>query len=188
MGRGEYLQVAGAALEVVGLLLVAAGISERRRLLWPDKRNFVVAGLLKLSALTGRTWLWFRVRILGKKPPSQTISGSGIGSAESFGSARATITREWDRLSSDEALVLIKDAIDQHERRLEVLDEKVRGEGELRTQAIENIDKQKLPDTKKELRTLIKEASAGNLGQDAWGVGLFIAGVILNTSGNVIAF
>lgn len=186
----RFLQVAGAALEIGGLLLVASGISERRQLLWPHKRHFLVrlwhrsmalageGGRLFL-ALQGKGFRWLQKNLLRQKIGPKTHNVGLTASAESTGSlSMKVISRGWEGLSEEETLDLVRQRIDEHRGRLDDLAERV-------DEQAEAID-QELPNLKDELSTLIKEASAGNLGKDAWGVLLFMLGVVLNTWGNLI--
>lgn len=185
IGTPEVLQIVGAGLELIGLLLVALGISDRRNLLWSNKPHFLIRLSRWSVGAAGNAQRWFRQRILRRAEPITVHPTSAALSIETAMPLTGFATSNWEGLSEAEVIDKIKQRLDAHRNSITALNKRVSEETDSRRAEIKSQD-EKLPGLKDQLRELVKEAAAGDLGKDALGVFLFMVGVAVNLLGNLI--
>jgi uncharacterized protein with von Willebrand factor type A (vWA) domain len=177
MTNGECLQVLGAGFEVAGLATVAWGITDTRRSFTPESPSLGQQLLSPFKKLVAR----FRRR------KSVTITASAGMISWSGGHVRATVRMgSCEDLSAEERFKRIRDMLERHEDMLSHLDEQLESERGDRKTGDEQEGRLR-EETRQLLETRIREAAAGGLKLESWGVLLFGLGIVFGVVGNLIA-
>jgi len=173
MDACQWLTVAGAGFELLGLGTVALGIGETRRA-FTDRPSLVGRFLRPV-----KRW-WSRLR---KK--NQFIQAEGIASLTVTGSARVKVSTNWDDLSPEERVVRLQEYVSRHEEAIDSLHEKIDRE-EAARKAADKAEGRERDALRATLEQRITEAAAGGLQLETWGVGLFAFGVVLASAGSIM--
>lgn len=177
MTLGPTLQVAGALLELGGIVTVAWGIAETRAK-FTDRPSLARRAWTRTSRATARL---FRLR------RDTTVH---VGAAElrmGGGSLRARGTvgfGSWDEDALEEKIERLRRAFERHEQELGDLDRRVNDEERTRSEVDEQHER-RVNEVHGELTELIREAAAGGLRLETIGVSLFALGVVLQTWGSL---
>lgn len=162
------LRICGLFLQLLGLLLIARGIRETRKI-------FGRPGLLE------RARGWWRRRPLFNRPRVVNISGvGGIGSAQAFGTAsvgrapnpNATVDERLALLETDVAQIRQQLGETRHELKSEI--------GAVRTETAANI--KALTTADEQTKRLLESVSIGGIDLEIIGLVWLIVGVIAATA------
>jgi len=148
---GTYLQIAGAAGELAGLVTVAFGISETRTS-FTNQPSLAHRARERIRRAADR---------LMRRP--QTVTVEAVAGSVSFGGGRVRATvgfGPWDDVELAERIERLKRAIENHEQLLNALGKRIDEEETARTEAVRRIEQQ-AEEVNRELRDLIREAAAG---------------------------
>jgi len=175
MTAGARWQIVGGALELVGLGLVALGISDTRRRFtnrppWFEKLRRPFRTLYR--------------KLLGKGQFVDLQVGDNLRIG-SHASARLRKTTNWESLSAEEATARVREAINRHEGMLDDLAQKLDTERAERAAADEE-EATAREDLRRTLESRIADAAAGGLTLESWGTGAFAFGILFTLIGVVV--
>jgi hypothetical protein len=175
------LQVVGAALELLGLLTVAIGISKNRAKF--TDRPFLPDRLWEgTKGLAGRVAAPF-----GRRSDVTVKTASASAFVSVGGRARGTVTLgPGDDVDLEERIERMRQMVNDHAARLSELDARIDQEEEDRQKAEELAEHQR-QELRRELKDLIGEAAAGGLRLETVGVILFALGIGFGTWGNLVS-
>jgi hypothetical protein len=177
MNTGMLLQMLGATCELLGLLLVAWGISATRSR-FTDRQSMPRRAWAAAQGFAARFTRRHHV----------VIGGATVSAIASVGGrARVTIGfGPWDELSIEDRLSRLRSAIERHEEVFGHLDDRLDWEGFERREA-DDAQSQARLELDGQLRQEIRDAAAGGLRRETWGALLFALGIVLGTLGNLIS-
>jgi hypothetical protein len=177
MTHGEWLQVVGACFEVAGLGTVAWGITDTRRSFAPERPSLGQQLLSPFKKLLAR----FRRR------KAVTVEASAAVTSAAGMHVRAVVKMgSWEGVSTEEKIERIRNMIERHEEMLAGFDDQLETERDDRKKADEQEGRFR-EQTRQLLETRIREAAAGGLKLETWGVLLFGLGMVFGLVGNLIA-
>lgn len=172
MTAGEWLQVVGGALELLGLGAVMLGISETRRR-FTDRPSLVH----RASAPIRRGWAR-----LFRRGKSVTLEIHSAGHATASGSVRLMQIVAWDKLTDQEALKRLKEIANRHEEAIDRLADEIATERRERGRE-DRAERSERLANKEDLDAEIRLAAAGGLTLETWGAALLALGIILTATG-----
>jgi hypothetical protein len=176
MTLGKWMQVIGACFELAGLTTVAWGITNTRRSFTPDRPSLGQQLLSPLKKLVAR----FR-------RPKPTIITASAGMVSYSGSrVRASVKMgSWEGVSTEDRLERLRNMVERHEDLLDHLDGAIENERDDRRKGDEQEGRLR-EETRQLLETRIREAAAGGLRVESWGVLLFALGIVFGLWGNLL--
>jgi hypothetical protein len=176
MTFGEWLQVVGAGFELLGLGTVAWGITNTRRSFTPERPSVGQQLLSPFKRLLAR----FRRR------KTVTITASAGGVSMSGSHLRATMKMgSWEGVSTEERLDRLRNMVEGHDDLLARFDGDLETERDDRRKGDEQEGRLR-EETRQLLETRIREAAAGGLRVESWGVLLFALGIGFGLAGNLL--
>jgi hypothetical protein len=175
MTAGAWWQVIGGVLEFLGLATVIVGISETRRRF--TNRPSLVARLLGPTR-----WLYRKLFRKGRVVELKAALDGAIGIDSS---ARLKVTRNWESLSTGEAIKRIQEDINRHEDMLDKLADQMDRERAERI-AADTEERSARDGLKHTLESRIADAAAGGLTLETWGAASFALGIVSTVVGVAI--
>jgi hypothetical protein len=172
MSAGNWLQVIGGFLELLGLGFVALGITETRRR-FTDRPSLVSRAVAPVRRL------WARVFRRGS---SVNLEVQSAGHTSTSGSLRLMQTVAWDKLTDQEAVERLKEIANRHEEEIDRLAGEIEQERRER-QEQDGLLRSALTTLQQDFDSKIRLAAAGGLTLETWGAGLLAVGIILTIAG-----
>jgi hypothetical protein len=176
---GTFLQLAGAACELVGIGTVAWGIAETRAR-FTDRPSLARRAWTRVSRTAARVFRRKRTTNLEVHGSVLTFSGENVRLRETVGFG------PWDEEALGERIERLRRAIENHQKQLVALDGRIDDEERSRREA-DAKHEGRVHEVHRELTQLIREAAAGGLRLETIGVSLFALGVALQTWGSLIS-
>lgn len=173
-GWTDWGLLIGALLEGLGLGFVAVDISDRRSRYDPGRISLLQRLLLPLR--------WMAMK-LGWRPKPHMGEAHGAFHAHSAGRVHFEVDYKFDG-SLEDRVARLQEIVQQHERAIGQARRAVDDEEERRKAE----DGRTLEAAKAEaesLRTDLRNVAAGQLSREAWGVFLFLLGLLLQTVSGV---
>jgi hypothetical protein len=176
MTNGEWLQVVGAGFELAGLATVAWGITDTRRSFTPERPSLGQQLLSPFKKLLAR----FRRR------KSVTIAAQAAVGVAMGSRMRAVVKMgSWEGLDADEKVARLRSMVERHEDMLAGVDDELETERGERRKGDEQEGRLR-EQTRQLLEDRIRDAAAGGLRLESWGVLLFALGIVFGLWGNLI--
>jgi hypothetical protein len=165
----NWLRYVGVACEVVGFILIALDIRQRRQMTDQQSMGEWLAAVARRVADT----LPFR------RSRDATVSVSAVGVTTSVGKALAGTWNVAPKTATlDERIAVLEDRMGRIEERAAGLESDVRQETEDRQNA-DDAERQAREETDETVRQLLLQLTAGNLWYERIGVFLFLVGLVL---------
>jgi hypothetical protein len=168
---GAALQVGGALLEALGFVVLVAGLRERRRdanlpSAWKKRRDRIQAYLDRIRHKT------------------QVIQVEGIASSESVGSITPMKTYHWGT-TIEETVEELKRLAELRQKADNDIYQRIERESQDRIAAVEAV-REALEQFKRGLEEREARETAKVVSREGWAIGLFVIGLIVAVSGNVL--
>jgi len=180
MSGAAWLQVVGALFEIGGLVTVALGISRTRAQLTPENPWWPKRAWSRTTQAMARA---FR----RKRTHSVQVGAASLRIRGGTSRARGTVLLgSWDGVEVEKRVEQRRARVDDHQRQLSELHQRVDAEENTRREADDRAAK-RVNEVDQQQRELVREVAAGSLGVEAFGVGLFIIGVVLQTCGSIVS-
>jgi hypothetical protein len=173
MTTGDWWQLAGGALEFVGLMTVVLGISETRRA-FTDRPS--------LLGRAARPFRWV-VRRFFAKPRVIEAAGTARVTVRGFGHGR--VIRSWTGLPLEERVERLQKAVDQHDGQLDELADRLEEERRQR-EAGDQAERAAREEIRQSLEERIAQAAAGGLSLEALGATFFGLGILCTVVGVIV--